>query len=136
MHPLRSRLRDNCQFPCTVPAGGASAVGPSADSALSDLVPEVLMYVEPPAMSAAALPNGETITYALVESSSPALNSPSNTITLCVQTGAGGAGAPAACGAARPTYGNKYFGLKITCSAGANAPGVVVPLRTALTQTP
>jgi hypothetical protein len=85
-------------------------------------------------MTTAQLPDASTLTYDLVESANPNLSSPTSVTTMCVQTGAGGVGAPAAMGCAIPKFaGGKYMGLRITASASANAAGVAVPLQTAMT---
>ncbi len=137
MHSHRSILRDRYQWDASIPAGGASSQSAGvSDSAHSDLQPDFLLFVEAPALSVTELPNGQTITYQLLESNSSNLSSPTDTIAMGVQTGAGGVGAAAAIVAARRTYSGKYFGLKITASATANASGYRVPLRTALTASP
>jgi hypothetical protein len=119
-----------------IPAAGASAVSPGAVDGgdLAPLLPAILFYVQSPSLTAGQLPDGETITYTLVEGNDPAFASPTSSTVMGVQTGAGGAGAAAAIFAAPGKFqGGKYVGLKITASAGANAAGVSITLAIAQT---
>jgi hypothetical protein len=116
-----------------IPAGGASAASPPISGGdIAPLLPAVLFYVQAPALLTAQLPDGQTLTYTLVEGNDPTFASDSNETVMGVQTGAGGAGAAAAIFAAKGKFqGGQYIGLKITASSTANAAGASVTLQIA-----
>jgi len=118
-----------------IPAGGASAsTPPMSGGDLAPLLPALLFYVQPPAMTTTQLPDGETLTYTLVEGNDSTFATTVSTTVLGVQTGAGGVGAAAATFASPAKLaGGRYIGLKITASASANAAGVSITLAIAAT---
>ena len=110
--------------PLLLAAAGASVTsgpidvqeaGVSAHSQSGDIV----AIVDVPALTTAQLPDTKTVSYYLLESNNTDLSSPITNTTMGVQTGAGGAGAPAQTFAARPkAAGGKFLGLKISSSSG------------------
>ena len=69
MNQERIRLA-NYRRPVTAPAGGATATSPCLrGDELASFLPGILPYVETPALTTGQLPNGETLTYTLLESS-------------------------------------------------------------------
>jgi hypothetical protein len=117
-----------------VPAGGASAAGALPQGDMAMLIPAILFYLQAPALTTTQLPDGETVTYTLVEGNDPTFGSVVSSTVMGVQTGAGSAGAAAAIFAALGKFaGGQYIGLKITASASANASGMPITLAIAST---
>jgi hypothetical protein len=84
-----------------------------------------------PAMSAAVLPNGTTMTYAIIAADDVNLSvNPTTLATIITQTGAGGTGAPATSARYRlPTVSQRYVGFAMTSGAGTTtAAGVSATL--------
>jgi hypothetical protein len=120
-HALRNRLGQHSRSATPPAAGGFSLSGALNGGELANLIPDVLFYTEAPALDASQLPDGETITYTLIESRDDRLSDPNTTTTLGVQTGAGGAGAAAVIFACRAKYrGGSFIGLRVDASARAN----------------
>jgi hypothetical protein len=120
-HALRHRLGQHSRRATPPAAGGFSLSGALNGGELANLLPDVLFFVEAPALDASQLADHETITYTLVECRDDRLSDPTATTTLGVQTGAGGAGAAAAIFACRAKYrGGSFFGLRMDASARAN----------------
>jgi hypothetical protein len=123
----------NLQRNITTPAGGGSAMaaGPLNYADVSDFGDDLLVYVDAPALTTGQLPDGETLTYAIVQSQSQNLSSPTSTTVIGVQTGAGGVGAAAAVFAGRLASAGPWFAVKITASASASAAGLTIPMKIA-----
>ena len=133
-HSYRQRLRDVLRFAVTPPAASSSSLSPPVPGdVLADLIPDLLVYIEAPALSVSQLPNNATVTFTLIECADPGLSSVISSTVLGVQTGAGGAGAGAAVFASRPKYaGGKYLGMSIAASSGVNVSGANYALAFAL----
>lgn len=114
------------KYTVLIPAGGATALSPSYDGSQQGFLhPNCVAVIDTPALTTSQLPNGETITFQLLESNSPTLSTPISTTTLGVQTGAGGVGAAAVTFGGRLKYaGGRYWGIAAVASASANAAGV------------
>lgn len=129
----RSELQHS-QSAAQGPAGGASITTNGIDGGqLPRPIQNILAYVDAPALNGTQLPNGETLTFSLLESNDRTFATFTSQTTMGVQTGAGGNGAPAACFAARPKLaGGTYLAMRVTASAGANASGDTLILGFAL----
>ena len=139
MHSFRSRLRDNLQAIAPAPAASNHSLSATIKNGdVADLIPQVLAFIDAPALSVSQLPDAATLTFTFLECSDGALSSVLASTVIGVQTGAGGVGAAAASFAARPTYagGAFYWGLRIDASSGVAVSGVVFTLGIALTGTP
>jgi hypothetical protein len=135
-HALRGRLRDVLRRTVATPAGGASATsGPIDAGEIADLLPDAFLFVEAPALTVDQLPDGESLTYAILGSRNRSMTSPDVT-TLGTQTGAGGAGAAAAMLATRLPGAGPCFALRITASASAAASHIPIDLNVALDGAP
>jgi hypothetical protein len=135
MHSYISRLRDVLRRSAAAPAAsGFTLSAPLSGSDVADLAPNILLYIDAPALTVGELPDASTLTYTLIECSDIALSSVVSSTVMGVQTGAGGAGAAAATFAARPKYaGGSYWGLKVSASSGVNVSGLTFTLAIALT---
>jgi len=132
--PLNFSQARNWNRTAPVPTAGSYSLSPAVDGGeLAPAIPNLLAYVDAPAMSAAELPDGATATYTLLECADAGLTSPSSSTVLGVQTGAGGIGAAAATFASRPQYrGGQYIGLRVDASSGASFAGLSFTLKWAL----
>jgi hypothetical protein len=140
MHSYRNRIRQYLRTVAPVPAASSFSLSSSGiDSrGCPDLIPNVLLFAEAPALDATELPDGATLTYTLLECGDSLLRSVSSSIALGTMTGAGGKGAKAAVFAGRPKFRSsaQWWGLRVDASAGVNAANKEIALEVALTGDP
>lgn len=122
------------QFGVTGPTTGQIVTTPPIRDPDAISVPNVLFFVDAPALTTAQLPDGQTVTYALLEGNDPTMTTFTSRTVMGIQTGAGGAGAPAATFCARAKFvGGSLLGMQITASASANASAAILTLSVAPT---
>lgn len=132
--PMNFTAARNWSRTASPPAPGSFSLSAAIRGAeLSAAVPNLLAYVDAPALSAAELPDGESVTYTLVECADPRLGEVHSSTILGVQVGVDGKGAAAAtCGARPRRRGGAYIGLRVDASAGAKLAGLKFTLNWAL----
>jgi hypothetical protein len=138
MHSYRTRLKTNCQRVAAGPSESSTSVSEPIDGGhLGDLVPDILFFIDAPALDGSQLPDGATLTYTLLESRDAHFRDVQSSTVLGVQAGAGGVGAVAAAFCARPAFrGGNFFGLRVDASAGVHVKSERFALQVALTGTP
>jgi hypothetical protein len=109
-----------------LPNGAATVTSTAIDvqnSTRGDFVAPAELVITAPALATGVLANAATMTFNVIHSANADLSSPATiAASVLVQTGAGGAGAPAAVARFRlPTNVRRYVGLTATNSGAGNA---------------
>jgi hypothetical protein len=112
-----------------LPASNTNVTSTSIDTgkttALGTVPDNLELLLSAPALTTGQLADAATMKYDILHSDNADMSSPSTYITAAItQTGAGGAGAAAATFNVRPpSTGKRYWGVKVTNSANADASG-------------